>query len=138
MNFKRKEYKLSEITFRNTTTFDEVEPLYHQVCKGINSASKDNNCSPHFVSTLIYLVLPANVRNSAIIDIYSIIIERNLYKETMDTLLENVEINEILQKKYNIDSVNLLRFTKRQKEILYAKFYESLYEISIDNHMRLK
>jgi hypothetical protein len=131
----RSNYKVEDTSFSKNVSFDEVEPMYQQVCKNINLKY---NCNPHFVTTLLYLVLPANVRETAINDIYKNIESKYLYKKTMNELLENIEINELLQSKYNIDSMDLLRFNDKQTKKLYSMFYESLYEISIDNKYKLR
>ena len=129
-------YKLEETTLSKYTPFDEVVPIYQQVCRNINTTYI---CQPHFALTLLYLVLPAEDRDAAINEIYgSIITTGNLYEKTFDELLENVEINELLQKDYDIDPADLLRFNDKQIKILYAMFYESLFEISLDNYYNLQ
>lgn len=140
--------KLSDTTFDNKATFDEVEPIYHQVCRLIVSGLTENitnplvvgstDCQPHFATTMIYMVLPAEIREQAISKIYSIIKTRNLFGLTMNELLENIEINELLQREYSVDSADLLRFSDYQQRVLYDYFYEGLYEDSVDNYIGLK
>lgn len=140
--------KLSETSFDNKATFDEVEPIYHQVCRLIVSGLTENitrplvvettECQPHFATTMLYMVLPAEIREQAISKIYSIIKTRNLFGLTMNELLENIEINELLQKEYGIDSAELLRFSDYQMRVLYDYFYEGLHEDSVDNYLGVK
>lgn len=139
--------KLSETSFDNKATFDEVEPIYYQVCRLIVSGLTENNsrplvvgttnCQPHFATTQIYTVLPAEIRENAISQIYNIIRMRNLFRLKMDELLENFEINELLQKEYGIDAADLLRFNDYQQRVLYNYFYEGLHEDSVDNYLRI-
>jgi hypothetical protein len=127
-------YRLEEKSLNNKEPFDEVIPLYRQVCRNINLS---HICIPHFTTTLLYLILPANVRNNAVNAIYDIISRNQLFNRSVNELLEVVEITELLQRDYSVDVDNLLRFNDKQLKMLYAMFYESLYEISIDNRYKL-
>jgi hypothetical protein len=119
-----------------TTTFDEIVPYYHQLCRDINSS--DVKCEPHFTSSIIYLGLPEECRDNAIKNIFSIISKRNLYNLTIDELLLDVEINELLQNKFNLDSSDLISFNKKQLNMLHDYFYDILNEISYDNYLGIK
>lgn len=143
-------YSLNDTSFDNTTPFDEIEPIYSQVCRlinsGLESCNSDNttpplsnatNCPTHFAQSLIYLVLPSSLREDIIDKVSVIVNNRILYKLSMDELLNHIEINELLQGEYNIDPVNLLRFNSYQQKRLYAYFYEGLYEESIDKYLSL-
>ena len=143
-------YSLNDTSFDNTTPFDEIEPIYSQVCRLINSGletscsdnttpqlSNATNCPTHFAQSLIYLVLPSSLREDIIDKVSEIVNNRILYKLSMDELLNHIEINELLQGEYNIDPVNLLRFNSYQQKRLYAYFYEGLYEESIDKYLSL-
>lgn len=139
--------KLSDTSFDNNATFDEVEPIYQQVCRLIVNGLTENisrplvvgttECQPHFATTMLYMVLPAEIREGAISQIYSIIRTRNLFSLSMDKLLEDVEINELLQREYSVDPVELLRLSDYQQRVLYGYFYESLHEESVDNYIGL-
>jgi hypothetical protein len=145
VDVSRKYYGINELSLDVKTPFDEVEPMYNQVCRLINSGLIDSmsgnsvtNCPTHFVQSLIYLVLPTEKREEVIGKISKIVNRRRLYRLSMDELLSDIEINELLQRDYNIDSSELLRLSNYQQQFLYRYFYEGLYEVSLDNYLGLK
>lgn len=138
-------YGLNELSLGVKTPFDEVEPMYNQVCRLINSGLIDGmtgnsatNCPTHFAQSLIYLVLPAENREEVIGKVSEVVNRRRLYSLTMDELLGDIEINELLQRDYSIDSSELLRLSDYQQKVLYGYFYEGLHEVSLDNYLGLE
>lgn len=130
-----------KIQIKQKTTFDDYEPLYHQLCRlinnnyNINNTIYNTNCPAFFNISLIYLILPLQFqeKEKLILDIFNNIKYRNLFNYSIESYLNDNEIKNIL-KKYNLNPDKLYKFNAYQKKILYSYFYEILYEVSIENH----
>lgn len=134
----------NKITINKNTPFDDIEYVYHQMCRVILSNYIDLNiknkynyishCIAHFPLTLIYLALPYDKREDIIKGLVALSIHNNaqLLKLNYDNLISHYSVNEYLQS-CNIDiSHDLIGFTSVQQSKLYTYFYELLYDYSIE------
>ena len=135
------------IKINNAAPFDDVELVYHQMCRVIYDCYQDNtgglrygyasNCIAHFPLTLLYLALPVDNRENVIQGVFEILINKGnndggLLRLNYNELLENILVSEYLQNN-NVNPDLLLRYTEKQTAKLYTYFYEMLFEYSIES-----
>lgn len=133
----------NEFNLTKYSPFDELEVVYQQLCRLINDGyntipySKYNyivNCIAHYNSSLIYLLLPKNIRDIMILDLINVFNIDNIMGKEYELIFSNINVQKIFNK-YNVDIYDVcMNLSKSQHNRLKMIFNELLYEISIDKH----
>lgn len=122
------------------TPFDEILPIYQQICTLIDFNVSDNikdeiykcSCPSIYSLTLMYMFLPKNNRNQIIDEISNYVIKEKLHKESYNILKDNEKINNILIS-FNLDNQVFYNFNDKQLIKLRDYFDECLYDLSLFN-----